>query len=112
MRKLSSKRLKYLRYLHLLGVVLWIGGVLALTVVLLFTRPMTPEGIYIRSYCVKLIDDILIIPGGIGLLVTGIVYGIWSKWGFFKHRWITVKWIITAFMVILGAFALGNWVKL
>lgn len=111
MKQLSPKGLKYLKIVHLLFVVMWTGGAMALVVMLCFTHPTTPEGLYIRSRCVQLVDDFLIIPGGIGLLLTGIVYGVWSKWGFFKHNWITVKWSITLFMTILGAFALGTWVN-
>lgn len=39
------------------------------------------------------IDYAIVIPGAILAVATGIIYGIFTKWGFFKHRWITVKWI-------------------
>lgn len=111
MKKLSFKGSRYLKFIHLIFAILWIGGVLALVVVLIFTTPTTQEGLYIRSRCVKLIDDIIVIPGGIGSLLTGIAYGVWSKWGFFKHRWITVKWILTIGLATLGGVALGKWVN-
>lgn len=44
-------------------------------------------------------------------MLTGVVYGVWSKWGFFKHNWITVKWILTVLMVLFGTFAMGPWVN-
>ena len=44
-------------------------------------------------------------------MLTGIAYGIWSKWGFFKHQWITVKWVLTIGLATLGGVALGKWVN-
>ncbi|MDR2026992.1 MAG: hypothetical protein LBQ01_05445, partial [Prevotellaceae bacterium] len=35
----------------------------------------------------------------------------WTNWGFFKHKWIIVKWILTVLMAILGTFFLGTWVN-
>ncbi len=110
MRKLSSTGLKYLKFIHLLFTAMWVGGIMALLVVLLLTNPITAEAIYTRFYITKIIDDYVIIPGAITVVLTGLVYSIWSRWGFFKHRWLTVKWIIAVFMVFLGV-KLGDWVN-
>ena len=36
-------------------------------------------------------DECFLIPDGIGIIVTAVLYSSFSKWGFFKHRWIVVK---------------------
>ena len=57
------------------------------------------------------IDMKILVPGAVGCLLTGIVYGIFTHWGFFKHRWLTVKWTLTLFMILFGTFYMGPLVK-
>ena len=79
---------------------------------LLLTTLPTQESheLYMRSLATKRLDDLLIIPGALGCLLTGIIYGIWTNWGFFKHRWLTIKWILTVAAVLFGTFIMGPWV--
>lgn len=107
MKKLKGNGIKVLKMVHLLLAVMWIGGGLAMMLLLLTTSPQESHEMYMRSLALKLIDDWLIVPGAIGLLLTGIVYGIWTNWGFFKHKWITIKWILAVFMVLTGTFLMG-----
>ena len=30
-----------------------------------------------------------------------------TNWGFFRHRWITAKWVLTVLMVASGTFLMG-----
>ena len=78
---------------------------------LLTTAPEQNHEMYMRSRVLQLIDDWLIIPGAIGIFLSGIVYGVWTHWGFFKHHWITVKWVLTVVMILLGTFLMGPWVN-
>ena len=111
MKKLNPTGLKYLKIIHLICAIIWIGGAFALIFNLCFIHPTTPEGLYICSLSIKLIDDLLIIPGAIGLIITGVIYGIWSNWGFFKYRWITVKWVVIIAQTILGIVIGTQWVN-
>jgi hypothetical protein len=47
--------------------------------------------------------------GAIGCLLTGLLYSLFTGWGFFRHRWLLVKWVITLFCVLSGTFWLGPW---
>jgi len=111
MKKLPPKALKYLKILHLFCTIMWVGGALAMLMVLGFTHPTSPEACHIRSLCAQKIDDFLIIPGAIAITFTGVVYGFWTNWGFFKHRWLTVKWVLTIAMILMGTFVIGPWVN-
>jgi uncharacterized protein with FMN-binding domain len=42
-----------------------------------------------------------------GVLFTAFVYAMFTKWGFFKHRWITVKWIGMVVIFVLVWFWIG-----
>lgn len=107
MKTLSSNNLKLLKVIHLLCAFMWIGGAFSMLLLLSGINPAESHEMYMRSLSLKMIDDWLIIVGANGCIITGLVYGIWTKWGFFKHRWITVKWVLTLFMVLSGTFAMG-----
>ena len=111
MKTLGANGIKTLKIVHLLFAFMWIGGAFSMILLLFTTSPAEIGEMYMRSRVLQLIDDWLIIPGAVGCLLTGVVYGIWSKWGFFKHRWITIKWILTFAMVLFGTFAMGPWVN-
>jgi hypothetical protein len=70
-----------------------------------------PEHQYGILASVKAIDDIVVVGGAIGCLFTGLVYSLMTPWGFFKFRWITVKWISTVLLILFGTFFLGPWLN-
>lgn len=63
--------------------------------------------IHAYTTALKHIDDWLIIGGANGCVLTGLIYGICTKWGFFRHRWIVLKWVLTIFMMASGTFIMG-----
>jgi len=52
---------------------------------------------------------VVVIPGAFGCLVTGLIYSSFSNWGFFKHAWLILKWIVTVSAILFGTFFLGPW---
>ncbi len=52
---------------------------------------------------------VVVIPGAFGWLATGLIYGIFSHWGFFRHDWLTCKWAITVAAILFGTFFLDLW---
>lgn len=111
MKKLGSQGVKILKIFHLFFAVLWIGGGIALVILFFSVNPANGDELYMKSRIIQIIDDFLIIPGAMASLLIGIVYGIWTNWGFFKHRWLIFKWIVTVAQIIFGTFVLGPWVN-
>lgn len=111
MNKIGPKGRKWLKAFHLLFAAMWTGGGVGL--LLLFFLLPTDDGAALYGYNrgMRVIDDFLIIPGAMGCLLTGLIYSIWTGWGFFKHHWITVKWVITLVGVLFGTFFLGPWLN-
>jgi hypothetical protein len=52
---------------------------------------------------------VVVIPGAFGCLITGLIYSIFSNWGFFTHNWLICKWVVTVIAIIFGTFWLGPW---
>ena len=111
MKKLSMKGQKWLKGVHILCACMWIGAAIILCLMNLFLKATEGMKLYGIDVSMKFIDDFIIIPGANGALLTGLIYSVFTGWGWFKHKWIIVKWCITIFGVIFGTFWLGPWVN-
>lgn len=107
MKKLNTQGVKILKMLHILLAFCWIVGGLTLCLLVFVTHPQSGDELYMRSLILQIVDDYFIIYGAIGTFLTGLVYSIFTNWGFFRHRWITVKWIMTILQILFGTFVLG-----
>lgn len=111
MKKLGATGLKVLKIGHLLFAVMWIGGVMALVCLQLGVTPDTKEMMYMAAVAHLIVDEFFLIPGGVGIVFTALIYGTFTRWGFFKQRWLAVKWILTILLVIIGAGYMGVTIK-
>lgn len=108
MKKLSTNGVKILKICHLLFVMMWVIGVVAMALIY-FTFPKSGDELYSAFYIMRLIDDALVIPGAVLTVITAIIYGKYTNWGFFKHNWIIVKWILAIIIIIAGTFVFSPW---
>ncbi|MFV0585705.1 hypothetical protein [Bacteroides reticulotermitis] len=103
MKKLNSKGIKVLKTIHLLLVMMWVTGVLAMATLYLL-KPKSGDELYMVLNIILFIDWVFVIPGAILTVVVGVIYGFFTNWGFFKYRWITVKWIVAILIILAGTF--------
>lgn len=111
MKKLSAKSQKWLKSIHIFFACLWIGGGLSLTLMLIFLDAENSMQFYGMHVSMKFVDDLIVATGGIGSLLTGLVYSMFTNWGWFKHKWIIAKWCINLYGATLGIFWLGPWLN-
>ena len=111
MKKIGSKGMKIFKIIHLIFVCMWIGGGIALVIMVNAILSDPDETFYGYLYAMKIVDDFIIIPGALGNLLMGLFYGFFSNWGFFKHKWLTVKWALTVLQILFGTFCLGPWLN-
>ena len=111
MKKFSAKQQRWLKCFHLFFVCLWVAGVVTITLMIFIMKANDGMELYGIDISKKFVDDFIIIPGAIGSFFTGLLYSIFTKWGWFKHRWVTVKWAITLFGMVFGTFFLGPWLN-
>ena len=91
---------------------MWVGGSLGLTLMIVGLGPAQSGGeLYGYDMACKFVDDYLIIPGAMGCLLSGLLISLLTPWGFFKHRWVTVKWVLTLLCILFGTFYLGPMVN-
>lgn len=58
-----------------------------------------------------LLADFVVLPLGLGALVTGVVLSLGTKWGLVKHRWVLVKFVLTVVAVVATTFSLRSGVR-
>ncbi len=111
MQKLTTNGVKWLKGFHLIAVTCWVGGAVSL-ISLYFLKAGITDGrvLYGINQSLHHIDmSIVVVPGAIGSLLTGLAYSLFTNWGFFKHNWLTFKWIVTITAILFGTFFLGPW---
>ncbi len=101
MKGLSKKGYRTLKAFHLFFVSAWMGSWLCLLLLLLL--PVGNAGPAPVLEAETRIHLTIVIPSVIGSLVTGIIFSGTTEWGFFKHRWIIVKYVANVFPIIGGA---------
>lgn len=97
--------------LHLICAGIWVGAILAM-IVLLVGASRVGDGAELAALHRALIwlEYTLIIPTAFGSLISGALLCWGTNWGFFRYRWIVIKWIVTIALILFGALALNGWV--
>lgn len=108
MKKLGARGQKILKILHLIMAGLWIGGAVTMNLMLLALGPAESGGeLHGYDLALQLLDYLVIIPGAVGCLLSGLFISWLTPWGFFQHRWVALKWLLTLFCILFGTFVLG-----
>jgi len=108
MKKISDvNAMKVLKIFHIIFGIMWIGGVMALVSIMLGVQPQGVEQMYAVAKDHLVIDKFFLIPGGIGIVLTALIYSIFTRWGFFKVKWVGVKWVLTVVLVLIGKVYMG-----
>ncbi len=107
--KFNKRGIECLRLLHILSASIWLGAVVcigSLAYICFFTlneaefltiAPLVP-GLYQK----------VVFPVALFTIVQGIIYGLFTNWGFFRHKWVLCKWILALLAILctgLGGIA-------
>jgi len=108
MQKLTISHQKLLKAIHLISVSLWLSSVVTLMLLPIISKKVTLGGeIYMYNLAYHFIDMFILTPAALLTFLTGLIYSLFTKWGFFRHGWIIYKWIVTLVIIITGTFYLG-----
>lgn len=111
MKKLGPNGMRWLKTVHLFLVTMWVGGGISIVLLFFLSSPSGGDELYASWASMKIVDDFVIIPGAMGNLLIGLLYGLFTNRGFFKHRWLTAKWVLTVVQILFGTFCLGPWLN-
>jgi hypothetical protein len=102
MRKFGSTGLKLLKMLHILMIVLFLGGILSSFAILMKLDLSDFENVFAAYTTFNIISDNVVKIGAQGTILLGAIYGFFTKWGFIKHKWLAVKWILFIAQTFIG----------
>ena len=60
------------------------------------------EDVHLAYKTFNIISDNVVKIGAQGTILLGAIYGIFTKWGFIKHKWLAVKWILFIAQTFIG----------
>lgn len=106
-----DSQLKVLKTMHLLAAICWVGGAFSLMILsgLREAHLELSNFTALINMCVYYVDVGVVIPGIIGCIVTGLIYSVYTNFGFIKYFWIIYKWIITLNAFFWGMTFIGPW---
>ena len=109
--RIGASGQKWLKAVHIYAACVWAGCATALNVIPFLVRPQSGAELYGVLWTLDTIDMLVLVPGAVATLITGLVYSLWTPWGWFKHTWIAVKWAICVAGIVFGTLWLGPWLS-
>ncbi|MEJ3658359.1 hypothetical protein WEH80_35915 [Actinomycetes bacterium KLBMP 9759] len=94
--------------LHVLSSVGWVA--MAVVQLTLLTRAFGMDGgdRLVTFETALFLENEILDPFGIATAYSGLMLSALTPWGFFRHRWVTVKFWLTLAAVLLGSLYLGH----
>lgn len=99
----------WLKSIHLIFSVIWLGAAISMNVLRFAWTPAGSSDLYAVDHSIALIDDWVVVPSAWGSLLTGLLESWLTSWGFFKYRWVTVKWLVTVAIMIYAPLFISQW---
>jgi hypothetical protein len=104
MLKVTGKGLRILKFLHFLGTMCWIGGIICSFGLLLQSNAAPNRECLIYLFTLmEFLDNYIIISGALATVVIGVIYAVFTNWGLIKTRWVAIKWLLSWFIIITGS---------
>lgn len=110
--KLNVRQRNWLLSLHISAGGLWFGTALCLVAISLGGCSLSDgDGLYGINIARSLLGEVVIVPTAVLSVITGVLLCAFTSWGFFKHRWIMAKQLMTLMLIVIGSAFLGPWTK-
>jgi uncharacterized membrane protein len=108
MKTLNRSQQNFLKTIHLISASTWMTCIIVITLMPHIAKSITNgDELYMYNRIFHFIDMKMVTPAAVTTLITGLIYSIFTKWGFFKHGWLIYKWVITLGLILVGTFYLG-----
>ncbi|MBS2770367.1 DUF2269 family protein [Anoxybacillus rupiensis] len=108
MKKIGPNGMKWLKIIHVFLVVLFFGGILSSVALNLWIDFTKYDEAYLGYKNIVTISDHVVRWGAVGTLLVGFIYGFFTHWGFFKHRWVGVKFVLYMIQTVVGIFVVDR----
>ncbi|NQV15894.1 FMN-binding protein [bacterium] len=92
---------RWLRVIHIILVGFLMGGLIAIYTTSRLSG-LTGEALYIANYSIYNLFNWVITLSFSGIVITGVIYSIFTHWGMTKHWWVIGKWtgVLVSFIIV------------
>jgi hypothetical protein len=88
--------------LHIVAGIGWMGVDIALLVLLISARTTNDAALVVSGFnAIGMIVPMAVPPLSLGILVTGIILGLGTRWGLVRYWWVLVKLLLSLIMTVL-----------
>ncbi len=111
MYRLSVRGQKVLKGVHLVSAGCWLGGGVSLFILSLakYLGWIEGEAVYGADLAAHVIDAWVVVNfGALLCFATALLYSLFTNWGFFRHRWIMLKWLVIVLCIGFGIWLGGR----
>ncbi len=99
---LSAKTQRILKWIHITCVAFSTGGLLSILILQILKRQLgADENLFLIDLSVFHIFNTAVNYSFYGIIFTGLLYSLFTKWGFVKHYWIIFKWIAVLILFVM-----------
>jgi len=107
MKKIGRTGTKTLWIAHAAIVAVWTGSVAAM-LALAVSAVGAPSVVALAAWRSMDAIDAFVPFVSLGTALLGVVYGVWTPWGFVRHRWVAVKWVLALGVMFTGAIVIDR----
>jgi uncharacterized protein with FMN-binding domain len=80
--------------IHLLLNSLLIGGLVVIMYLLTMTAGVhNGDELFAAHRVIFTLHDMLVMNAGLGVIITGLLFSLFTRWGFFDFTWVSIKWL-------------------
>ena len=98
---LPANGMKLMRIIHIIAAQIWFGAVMCIFGFAFYCfNNMAIEKFLVLAPMIPGLYKMVVLPAALVCIIQGIIYGIFSKWGFKKFKWVFAKWIMVIFVVL------------
>jgi len=108
MRTMSERNEKILKIVHLATMSIWFSSLFIMFAIgNTIPNLKSSDTFYYAHHINSIIDFRILTPAAILTFLTGVIYGIFTKWKVKENKWLKIKVVITILLILLGTFWLG-----
>ncbi len=94
-RKLNKSGRQWLLFTHIVSISVWFGSVVCIGALAIVGFSQLSKADFLTiAPLIPMLYQKIVLPAALITIIQGIIYGVFTNWGFFKHKWVLFKWLL------------------
>ena len=105
---LSLRGKKILLSIHIMLVAVWLGSLLSILLIYATRHnSLLPADYHLADRFIFVLFDTVVVNVSVAVAVSGLLFALFTQWGFFKFHWINLKWLAIVGLAMVIMFLAG-----